>query len=89
MGTTSAKLNYLNQTKTQIAQAIRSKGVQVDSDTTFRGYANKIRQINAVVVGGGDATNEIDLILVGGYGSLNVNEIENFINGKYMYKRSN
>ena len=88
MGTTSNKLNYLNQTKNLIAQAIRSKSVEVDSNAPFRSYASKIRQIKAVIVGGGDATNEIDLILVGGYGSLNQTQIENFINGKYKYRRS-
>lgn len=89
MGATSNKLNYLNQTKNLIAQAIRGKGVEVDTKATFRSYANKIKQIKAVVVGGGDATNEIDLILVGGYGSLNELQIENIINGKYMFRRSN
>ena len=88
MGTTSNKLNYLNQTKNLIAQAIRNKGVEVDAKATFRSYANKIKQIKAVVVGGGDATNEIDLILVGGYGTLSQTQIENFINGKYKYRRS-
>lgn len=89
MGTTSNKLNYLNQTKNLIAQAIRSKNVEVDSNATFRSYATKIRQIKAIVVGGGNATNEIDLIIVGGYGSLNQLQIENLINGKYMFRRSN
>lgn len=88
MGTTSAKLNYLNTTKTQIAQAIRNKGVAVPTNTTFRGYVAKINAIPAMVVSGSDATNEIDLILVGGYGSLSAMQIENFINGKYKFIRS-
>lgn len=88
MGTTSNKLNYLNQTKNLIAQAIRSKNIEVDGNATFRSYATKIRQIKAIVVGGGNATNEIDLIIVGGYGSLNQLQIENLINGKYMFRRS-
>jgi len=88
MGTTSTKLNYLNQTKNLIAQAIRGKGVEVDTNSTFRSYANKIRQINAIVVGGGDATNEIDLILVGGYNCMNTLQIDNLINGNYMFRRS-
>lgn len=89
MGKTSDKLNYLNTTKTQIFQAVRNKGVTVPTNTTFRGIVSKINAIPAMVIGGGNATNEIDLILVGGYGSINTNEIKNFMNGKYMYKRSN
>lgn len=47
MGTTSAKLNYLNKTKESIAQAIRNKGVEVLRQDTFRSYAKKINLITA------------------------------------------
>ena len=89
MGTTSNKLNYLQGTKTQIFQAVRNKGVAVPTNTTFRGIVNKINAIPAMITSGGDATNEIDLILVGGYNVMNTSQIENLINGKYMFRRSN
>lgn len=45
MGTTSDKLAYLNQTKTEIKNAIIEKGVEVADTDSFRSYANKIAQI--------------------------------------------
>lgn len=45
MGTTSEKLNYLKETKTTIKDAIVTKGVEVPEGTTFRQYAEYIRQI--------------------------------------------
>lgn len=47
MGTIADKLTYLGQTKTEIRDAILSKGVTVPTDTTFREYAGKIREIQA------------------------------------------
>lgn len=39
------KLQYLEETKTQIKQAIIDKGVEVTDSDTFRSYANKISDI--------------------------------------------
>ena len=50
MGTTTDKLTHLGQTKSEIRDAIISKGVPVPVETTFRGYADKIRDISC----GGD-----------------------------------
>lgn len=51
MGSLSDKLNYLNETKSLIKQAINNKGVTVTDSDTFRSYANKISQIS----GGGSS----------------------------------
>ncbi len=50
MGTTTEKLTYLQGTKDAIKNAIVAKGVAVPEGTTFRGYAEKIGEIQA---GGG------------------------------------
>lgn len=42
-------LNYLNDTKTLIKQAIIDKGQEVSEDDTFRSYANKIEAIETGV----------------------------------------
>lgn len=47
MGTIADKLTYLGQTKSEIRDAIISKGVSVPANTTFREYAGKIRGIGA------------------------------------------
>lgn len=48
-GTTYDKLEYLNETKRQIRQAIINKGQSVSVNDTFRSYADKI----AAISGGG------------------------------------
>jgi hypothetical protein len=45
MSTTVEKLEYLNETKSVIKQAIINKGVAVDDTVPFRSYANKISSI--------------------------------------------
>ena len=50
MGTTTEKLTYLQGTKDAIKDAIVAKGVEVPEGTTFRGYAEKIGEIQT---GGG------------------------------------
>lgn len=45
MGTTTEKLTYLQGTKDAIKNAIVAKGVAVSEGTTFRGYAEKIGEI--------------------------------------------
>lgn len=50
MGTTTEKLTYLQGTKDAIKNAIVAKGVAVSEGTTFRGYAEKIGEIQT---GGG------------------------------------
>ena len=45
MGKTSDKLNYLNETKEIIKQAIVDKGVDVTDTDTFRSFADKISAI--------------------------------------------
>lgn len=46
MGTTAEKLAYLNDTKTEIKDAIVAKGVDVPEGTTFRQYADLISGIS-------------------------------------------
>ena len=50
MGTINEKLNYLSQTKENIKQAIKEKGVEITDSDSFRSYAEKIGTIK----GGGD-----------------------------------
>lgn len=50
MGTINEKLNYLLQTKENIKQAIKEKGVEITDSDSFRSYAEKIGNIKA----GGD-----------------------------------
>ena len=50
MGTINEKLNYLLQTKENIKQAIKGKGVEIADSDSFRSYAEKIGTIKA----GGD-----------------------------------
>ena len=50
MGTINEKLNYLSQTKENIKQAIKGKGVEITDSDSFRSYAEKIGTIKA----GGD-----------------------------------
>ena len=50
MGTVNEKLNYLSQTKENIKQAIKGKGVEITDSDSFRSYAEKIGTIKA----GGD-----------------------------------
>ena len=47
----ATKLNYLNETKESIKDAIIAKGVEVSDNDTFRDYATKISDISS---GGGD-----------------------------------
>ena len=49
MSFTNNKLNHLLETKRQIKEAIRAKGVAVGDDDTFRSYAEKIEGISADV----------------------------------------
>lgn len=53
MGTLVEKLDYLEQTKKDIQQAIIAKGVEVGNDVTFRDYAAKVAAISG---GGGGET---------------------------------
>lgn len=55
--TVNDKLQYLEQTKQLIKQAIISKGVDVSDQDTFRSYANKIETIKQ---GSGTIVNELD-----------------------------
>ena len=50
MGNINEKLNYLLQTKENIKQAIKGKGVEITDSDSFRSYAEKIGTIKA----GGD-----------------------------------
>lgn len=61
MGTTTEKLTYLQGTKDAIKNAIVAKGVEVPEGTTFRGYAEKIGEIQA---GGEKVTGNIDYTMM-------------------------
>lgn len=45
MGKTSDKLNYLDETKQEIKQALREQKIDVKDTDTFRSYADKVRAI--------------------------------------------
>ena len=62
MGTTTEKLTYLQGTKDAIKNAIVAKGVEVPEGTTFRGYAEKVGEIQ---VGGERIKTMITVTLVG------------------------
>lgn len=47
MSTLSDKLNFLNETKNEIKEAIKNKGVELTDNTPFREYANKIYDIES------------------------------------------
>ena len=47
MGTINEKLNYLLQTKENIKQAIKGKGVEITDSDSFRSYAERIGTIKA------------------------------------------
>lgn len=47
MGTVAEKLEYLNDTKVAIRNAIEGKGGNVEDNDTFRSYANKITNLVA------------------------------------------
>ena len=47
MSTTADRLNYLENTKLAIKQALTDKGVTVSDSDTFRSYANKIDEIQS------------------------------------------
>jgi hypothetical protein len=49
MGTISDKLTHLSQTKSDIRDAIISKGISVPVETTFRDYATKVSDIVSVI----------------------------------------
>lgn len=39
------KLNYLNETKAQIKDALNDLGAEITNDTTFRSYVDKINDL--------------------------------------------
>ena len=47
MWTLKEKLDYLEETKLQIKQAIIEKGIEVNDKDTFRSYVDKIREIKS------------------------------------------
>lgn len=55
------KLNYLLDTKDEIRSAIRSKGVAVNVNDTFRAYANKINSINTIPTDGDITPSDVAL----------------------------
>lgn len=42
---TTDKLNYLNETKTQIKNALNDLGAELTNNDTFRSYVDKIDEI--------------------------------------------
>ena len=66
MGTINDKLEYLNQTKQDIKQAIINKGQNITEEDTFRSYADKINDIQLGVLSEAEAQSlntNLDLIL--------------------------
>lgn len=64
MGTTADKLKYLTETKQAIKNAIIEMGVEIDDNTPFREYANKILEITTGV-DTTDATAQSNDIILG------------------------
>ena len=56
MGTIAEKLLYLSETKTKIKDSITSIGVNMPNETTFRQYAEYIRQIQLPYITSGNLT---------------------------------
>lgn len=50
MGTIKDKLNYLNETKTMMKEALIEKGQEVTDEDTFRSYVDKIKNIKGGIV---------------------------------------
>lgn len=66
MGTIDDKLEYLNQTKQDIKQAIINKGQNITEEDTFRSYVDKINDIQLGVLSEAEAQSlntNLDLIL--------------------------
>lgn len=66
MGTINDKLEYLNQTKQDIKQAIINKGQNITDEDTFRSYVDKINEIQLGVLSEEEAQSlntNLDLIL--------------------------
>lgn len=66
MGTINDKLEYLNQTKQDIKQAIINKGQNITEEDTFRSYVDKINDIELGVLSEAEAQSlntDLDLIL--------------------------
>lgn len=78
-------LNYLNDTKTLIKQAITNKGQEVSENDTFRSYANKIEAIETGV-DTSDATAEASDLLAPKTAYANGKKIEGSIIPTYRYK---
>lgn len=78
-------LNYLNDTKTLIKQAITNKGQEVSEDDTFRSYANKIEAIETGV-DTSDATATPNDLLAPKTAYANGQKIEGSIIPTYRYK---
>ena len=55
MGTVTDKLNYLNETKQQIKQAIIEKGQNINDEDTFRSYVEKINDIQLGILSENEA----------------------------------
>lgn len=55
MGTVTDKLNYLNETKQQIKQAIIDKGQNINDEDTFRSYVEKINNIDSGILSENEA----------------------------------
>ena len=71
MGTINEKLNYLLQTKENIKQAIKGKGVEITDSDSFRSYAEKIGTIKAggdEILIDKDVANKIDINKMNGVG---------------------
>ena len=66
MGTINDKLEYLNQTKQDIKQAIINKGQNITEEDTFRSYVDKINDIQLGILSEEEAqllNINLDLIL--------------------------
>lgn len=81
MGSTVDKITYLNQTKTNIKNAIINKGGNVSNSDTFRSYANKISSLP-------EGPNGISTVICGSNNSISIGDMVYVANG-IAYKIDN